>query len=682
MSYGRSENGSQESTFTLQIREATAPSRRSRTIAVKSWTSIKEIKDAIKQLVDVPVAQQRLFYRGAELPNSRLLHDVGVEASGSTLFFAVQRDQSQQRWSLEVYGSLEPPRSLRRIISQVRRGLEVGLAPSLSLEGTGGTYFFKGPRKHNLAAFKPQDEEPFAPNNPKGLAGLGGSDQISLRPGIRPGEACVREVAAYLCDRGHVLGVPATTLVEARHPAFSYKVAPKGEFAKLGSLQEFVEYDDVVSDISPSRLDRDQVHRVAILDIRMLNGDRHDANILVRKPKGSFSPQAMVLIPIDHGFVLPELLEIGWCDWCWLDWPQVKEPLQGELLKYVLELDTEKDALMLSEKLNLRESCLRIFKVVGSLLVEGTKAGLTLHDIANLIVRHDLDVPSVLEKVIARAGELAQAAMENSPHLLKRNGIHGMGHRAFHSTAALQEERDKPVSSIQAVVQSLRVQGGGGSVSGAERAGRETCEIAAACEYSESDDSDEDGALSPQGFWRESMADIDAKNCLRQRQWSEELSCLSTSPPERLPSEDEEQKEVGKPRGRPQRESPPSLMRWKRKPVPSIAHEVQQAADGDHDTTKLLRIAAALGGENNQGRKPIASPSMSIVRSNSYSGLRSTTLQSKSNGAGKNEGQKLSRLWTSGRQHKKEETKVWEREFMHFAELIVVELIRSKMDHR
>jgi hypothetical protein len=48
-----------------------------------------------------------------------------------------------------------------------------------------------------------------------------------MRPGIEPGEACIREVAAYLCDRGHFLGVPATTLVEARHPAFCYNVGPE-----------------------------------------------------------------------------------------------------------------------------------------------------------------------------------------------------------------------------------------------------------------------------------------------------------------------------------------------------------------------------------------------------------------------------------------------------------------------
>jgi phosphatidylinositol 4-kinase type 2 len=53
------------------------------------------------------------------------------------------------------------------------------------------------------------------------------------------------------------------------------------------------------------------------------------------------------LIPIDHGYCLPDVIEIGWCDWCWLDWPQVKKPLDKETLQYVLALDPEGRQLLL-----------------------------------------------------------------------------------------------------------------------------------------------------------------------------------------------------------------------------------------------------------------------------------------------------------------------------------------------
>ena len=52
--------------------------------------------------------------------------------------------------------------------------------------------------KKNLAIFKPLDEEPYAPNNPKKKRGELGS--MGLREGILSGESASREVFAYLLD--------------------------------------------------------------------------------------------------------------------------------------------------------------------------------------------------------------------------------------------------------------------------------------------------------------------------------------------------------------------------------------------------------------------------------------------------------------------------------------------------
>ena len=49
-----------------------------------------------------------------------------------------------------------------------------------------------------VAIFKPIDEEPFAPNNPKGRQGPFGSE--TLRPGVKSGESTIREIAAYFLD--------------------------------------------------------------------------------------------------------------------------------------------------------------------------------------------------------------------------------------------------------------------------------------------------------------------------------------------------------------------------------------------------------------------------------------------------------------------------------------------------
>ena len=143
----------------------------------------------------------------------------------------------------------------------------------------------------------------------------------------------------------------------------------------------------MASDVSHSKFSAREVHRIGILDIRILNTDRNDANILVVEPwteggamhdsmhdsmgavdgrgdgdggDGGYGGDGMGgvgglggvggmggvggvggggiagiaesvaaseewrLVPIDHGYCLPTNLEVGWCDWCWYDWPQAK----------------------------------------------------------------------------------------------------------------------------------------------------------------------------------------------------------------------------------------------------------------------------------------------------------------------------------------------------------------------
>lgn len=79
-----------------------------------------------------------------------------------------------------------------------------GLEPTLSEEGTSGSYVLQrdtGGDEENLepvAYWKPIDEEPFAPNNPRGMQAPFGSE--TCRPGVKSGESTLREVLAYLLD--------------------------------------------------------------------------------------------------------------------------------------------------------------------------------------------------------------------------------------------------------------------------------------------------------------------------------------------------------------------------------------------------------------------------------------------------------------------------------------------------
>jgi hypothetical protein len=146
---------------------------------------------------------------------------------------------------------------------------------------------------------------------------------------------------------------------------------------KLGSLQEFVYHIADTSDFGASRFRARDVHVIGILDIRLFNTDRHAGNILVRQPQltgscrdlsaftgstrtlGSRAPSFISataaaaavasseyeLIPIDHGFCLPEALEAPYFEW--LHWPQACLPFSDEELKYIARLDAAADIALL-----------------------------------------------------------------------------------------------------------------------------------------------------------------------------------------------------------------------------------------------------------------------------------------------------------------------------------------------
>lgn len=349
---------------------------------------------------------------------------------------------------------------LKRLVEGVGAGLQAGLRPKLETEGLGGTYLFRSASGERLAMFKPLDEEPFAPNNPKGYVGrqLGEAGMVRA---IRVGEAGLREVAAYLLDHKRFARVPRTALATISHPHCAFHVAPPSAadkkkrasrgnepeappenprfcaVAKLGSLQEYVRHDYDASEHGTSRFPASEVHRLGILDLRLYNTDRHTGNILVRKAArarqsgadlgglhearssgglaanlrglsaASFDGDAVELIPIDHGYSLPETLEPVYFEW--LHWPQASMPFSQDTLDYIASLNAEEDVAMLRRELPLlREGCLRVLQLTTVLLQRAAAAGLTLAEIGTLMSRPLVGIgeePSELERVAAAAAE-------------------------------------------------------------------------------------------------------------------------------------------------------------------------------------------------------------------------------------------------------------------------------------
>jgi hypothetical protein len=51
---------------------------------------------------------------------------------------------------------------------------------------------------------------------------------------------------------------------------------------KFGSLQAFCTSEGPIENFSPDLFHKDEVHKIAILDLRILNIDRNESNILVK----------------------------------------------------------------------------------------------------------------------------------------------------------------------------------------------------------------------------------------------------------------------------------------------------------------------------------------------------------------------------------------------------------------
>ena len=307
--------------------------------------------------------------------------------------------------------------SMERTISLVQSGFNKNANPDKTVFGLTGSYFMKDKMRNQVAIFKPMDEEPLAPNNYKGYKGRFG--ELSLRNGIFSGGLCLREVAAYYLDDKGIHGVPETTLVEIYHPQFKNfcngpvsQYIKKGTYKsrfiemirdygtdeiKIGSLQKIVRKNGVVCDISPSKFSVYEVQKIALLDLRILNSDRNDENILFKRlPNDRFE-----LIPIDHGLCLPSSLEVYRYYLCWLTWKQAQEPVHSELKAYIEKLQPLEDVMLLKNKLDLQENSLKLLGLAEIFLKKAIQKNMTVYQIALMMYRDEEDEErSCFEKLV------------------------------------------------------------------------------------------------------------------------------------------------------------------------------------------------------------------------------------------------------------------------------------------
>lgn len=381
------------------------------------------VKRRLQIALSVPTEESSLTFGDMVLNNdlSAIRHDSPLlltrnfmhRSSSTPCLSPTGRDiqQKDQSGPFEVLGHSNCFAQVKHLVNDIVQAMKVGVDPLPVRSGLGGAYYFRNSRGESVAIIKPTDEEPFAPNNPKGFVGkaLG---QPGLKLSVRVGETGYREVAAYLLDYDHFANVPPTALVKVTHSIFNVNDGVNGNkhkrgkaVSKIASFQKYVPHDFDASDHGTSNFPVAAVHRIGILDIRILNTDRHAGNLLVRKLDGVERFGQVELIPIDHGLCLPESLEDPYFEW--IHWPQASIPFSEDELEYIKKLDPIWDAEMLRSELPMiREACLRVLVLCTIFLKEAAAYGLCLAEIGEMMSREfrsGEEGPSELELVCIEA---------------------------------------------------------------------------------------------------------------------------------------------------------------------------------------------------------------------------------------------------------------------------------------
>jgi hypothetical protein len=165
---------------------------------------------------------------------------------------------------------------------------------------------------------------------------------------------------------------------------------------RYGSLQRYVANSSSAEDIGSASFSVDDVHRIALLDLRLCNLDRHEGNLL---------QAGDTLVPIDHGLSLPTWKDLSEIVVCWSSWRQSKLPFSKEIRAYIEALDPFDDIPLL-QHLGVRDDSIVTYILCTRLVQCCARAGMCLADIAKLVQRNVFDdAPSILESVVDKASK-------------------------------------------------------------------------------------------------------------------------------------------------------------------------------------------------------------------------------------------------------------------------------------
>jgi hypothetical protein len=266
---------------------------------------------------------------------------------------------------------------------EAQAAMQKRIYPKLISEGISGSYIIRDRRSNPIAIFKARDEEPGMAGNPKNFGNLCKYD-LEYTFGIPAGTSYLRERVAYLLDKkDHFSGVPLTKITQ--FSSCHFKSHKLGKQFVEGSFQKWIpqshhakEDHGFFKGLLGGSIPKAEIHKIAVLDIRTLNCDRHLLNFLV-------NDKLEKAYPIDHGYILPGKADSIRFDW--IDFPQAKKKFSEETLSHIANLDVEKDIMLIRKVIpGISQQSLDMFRVSTLLLQIAARNGFTAYHIADLML--------------------------------------------------------------------------------------------------------------------------------------------------------------------------------------------------------------------------------------------------------------------------------------------------------
>lgn len=157
------------------------------------------VKRKLQIALNVPIEERSLIFGDVVLKNDLstvrndfplLLTKNFMHRSSSTPCLSPTGKDVQQRdqsGPIEILVCSDHFSRIRKLVREIVEAMKFGIDPIPVCGGLGGAYYFRDCQGENWAIVKPTDEEPYAPNNPKGFIGkaLG---QPGLKRSVRVGE--------------------------------------------------------------------------------------------------------------------------------------------------------------------------------------------------------------------------------------------------------------------------------------------------------------------------------------------------------------------------------------------------------------------------------------------------------------------------------------------------------------